>query len=187
VLVGLMAVMVGCGLVAPPWAGAYRLPDTGQNKCYDNVSEIPCPEPGEPFYGQDAQVRGAQPAYHDNGDGTVTDLNTALVWQKSDAQNASSRTWQEAVDYCGALSLGGRKDWRLPTVKELFSLLHLGRTYPAIDIRYFPKCRSDDYYWSSSTRADDPDDAWIVGFGGGIVDYHGKSNDDYVRCVRGGP
>jgi hypothetical protein len=56
--------------------------DTGQEKCYDNSREIICPEPGEAFYGQDAQNQGIQPAYQDNGDGTVTDLNTGLLWQQ---------------------------------------------------------------------------------------------------------
>lgn len=48
---------------------AYTLPDTGQTKCYDNTKEIPCPQPGEAFYGQDGNYQGPQPAYRDNGDG----------------------------------------------------------------------------------------------------------------------
>lgn len=73
---------------------AYTLPDTGQTKCYDNTQEIPCPIAGQPFYGQDGNYQGAQPAYKDNGDGTVTDLNTGLVWQKQD--DGTFRTWDEA-------------------------------------------------------------------------------------------
>jgi len=64
-------------------AGDYHLPDTGIDKCYDNDSEITCPSPGQPFYGQDAQYDGPQPTYRDNGDGTVADLNTGLMWQQS--------------------------------------------------------------------------------------------------------
>ncbi|MFC1893662.1 hypothetical protein ACFLYR_06525 [Chloroflexota bacterium] len=57
----------------------YVVVDTGQDKCYHNAREISCPQPGEAFYGQDAQYQGVQLAYQDNGDGTVTDLNTGLL------------------------------------------------------------------------------------------------------------
>jgi hypothetical protein len=175
-------------LAAPMGAGAYRLPDTGQNKCYDDNGEIPCPQWGEPYYGQDAQYRGAQPSFRDNGDGTVSDLNTGLMWQKEDKQNAdyNTRTWQQAVNYCSALSLADHTDWRLPTVKELSTLVNFGRYDPSIDTKFFPDCLWN-FYWSSSTLADYPDDAWGVLFFDGYVDYGGKSYGSYVRCVRGGP
>jgi len=57
--------------------------DTGQSRCYNNSTEISCPEPGNPFYGQDAQYEGIVPSYRDNGDGTITDLNTGLMWSKA--------------------------------------------------------------------------------------------------------
>ncbi len=60
--------------------------DTGQNNCYDNSSVAACPQPGEAFYGQDASYQGNQPAYQDNDDGTVTDLNTGLMWQQDTGQ-----------------------------------------------------------------------------------------------------
>jgi len=63
--------------------GNYNIVDTGQNSCFDNTQTISCPEPDESFYGQDAQYYGNQPSYQDNGDGTVTDLNTGLMWQQS--------------------------------------------------------------------------------------------------------
>ena len=58
----------------------YCVVGTGQAKCYDNSREIAPPKPGQPFYGQDAQYNGNQPAYKNNKDGTVTDLNTGLMW-----------------------------------------------------------------------------------------------------------
>ena len=61
--------------------------DTGQVKCYNNSREIPCPKPGQPFYGQDAQYEGNVPSYRNNGDGTVTDLNTGLMWSKAVDKN----------------------------------------------------------------------------------------------------
>ena len=165
---------------------AYTLPDTGQTKCYDNSKEIPCPSPGERFYGQDAQYRGAQLSYRDNGDGTVTDLNTGLMWQQGDDQNNQTRTWQQAIAYCEALSLANHSDWRLPTVEELTSLTSIGRINPSIDTQYFPQCRSD-YYWSSSTYVNYPDSAWGVNFHYGYVyAYYKPYNYYYVRCVRGG-
>ena len=64
--------------------------DTGQVRCFDNAREILCPKPGQPFYGQDAQYGGNVPSYRDNGDGTVTDLNTNLMWSKAvDKKKAS--------------------------------------------------------------------------------------------------
>jgi len=67
----------------PACGGAGLLPDTGQSVCYSNSGEITCPSSGASFYGQDAQHDGNQPSYQDNGDGTVTDLNTGLMWQQS--------------------------------------------------------------------------------------------------------
>ena len=58
--------------------GPFTIVDTGQTACFDDSSAIPCPEASETFFGQDAQYVGNQPAYRDNGDGTVTDLNTVL-------------------------------------------------------------------------------------------------------------
>lgn len=170
-------------------AQQYLLPDTGQTKCYDNTQEIPCPQPGQPFYGQDGNYRGPQPAYQDNGNGTVTDLNTGLMWQQGDSQNAGfGFTWQEAVDYCLALELDGHTDWRLPTRRELSYLVDIDTVWPNpyINSTYFPECHSIGY-WSSSTYAEDPDRAWYVYFVNGGLDAENKIGSWYVRCVRGGP
>jgi len=59
----------------------YTIVDTGQIRCYSNNAEIEFPKNGTAFFGQDAQYVGNEPAYEDNGDGTVTDLNTGLMWQ----------------------------------------------------------------------------------------------------------
>ena len=105
----------------------YPIIDTFMTKCYDNNGEIPAPKPGEPFYGQDAQYKCIQPAYKDNGDGTVSDLNTGLMWQKTtDATSDSLEgrvTWYEAEEYAKNLILGGYSDWRVPSIKELISLV----------------------------------------------------------------
>jgi hypothetical protein len=94
--------------------------DTGQNRTYGERGEITCPKKGKDFYGQDAHYKGVQPDYRDNGDGTVTDLNTGLMWQKR--PDFVKRTVAEAERYAESLSLAGHNDWRLPTIKELFSI-----------------------------------------------------------------
>ncbi|NWH05512.1 DUF1566 domain-containing protein [Desulfobacter latus] len=176
--------MLLIGMCCVVHAGDYKLPDTGIEKCYDNGHEIPCPDQGKPFYGQDAQYDGPAPAYQDNGDGTVTDLNTGLMWQQED--DDTRRTWQDAVDYCDALVFAGYSDWHLPTRRELFSIVNLGRYDPAIDTDYFPGCNSS-YYWSGSMYASNSSDAWDVYFNHGYVYHYARTHNFYVRCVRSGP
>lgn len=121
----------------------YKIVDTGQTKCYGNNQEISPPQQGEAFYGQDAQFKGYQPQYQDNGDGTVTDLVTGLMWQKSLPDEKYA--YQECVQYADTCTLAGYTDWRLPTIKELYSLiLFSGKTgmteassIPYLDTDYF--------------------------------------------------
>ena len=160
------------------------LPDTGQTKCYNDTGEIPCPSPSEPFYGQDGNYQGPQPAYQVSADGlVVTDLNTGLMWQQSD--DGITRNWNTAVTYCDGLTLGAYTDCLLPSRQELISLVDYGRLYPSINPAF--GCRWPNlYYWSSSLSALNSDDAWTVGFGGGYASQISKSNLFYVRCVRRG-
>jgi len=98
----------------------FPIVDTGQIRCYDDRTEIQYPESGQPFFGQDAQYYGNQPSYRDNGDGTVTDLNTGLMWQ---ADPGIKMTYVEAVAGASKCQTGGYSDWRLPTIKVLYSLI----------------------------------------------------------------
>jgi len=99
----------------------YPIVSTGQTECFDDDGQvIPPPKPGEPFYGQDAQIPQRKPAYHDNGDGTVTDLNTGLMWTRDPTPK---RTYREAIAGARRCRIGGYNDWRLPTVKEVYSLI----------------------------------------------------------------
>ena len=107
----------------------YPVVDTGQTECYDSRIEIASPEEGEPFYGQDAQYDGIQPAYQDNGDGTVTDMNTGLMWQQNPGDKT---TYAEAVAAADSFSLAGYDDWRLPTIKELYSLILFSGIDPSV-------------------------------------------------------
>ena len=111
----------------------YPIVDTGQNRCYDTEKEIVFPKAGERFFGQDAQYKGNQPSYRDNGDGTITDLVTGLMWQKSpDFKNKT--TFGDAMKGAKKLRLAGFDDWRMPTIKELYSLIDF-RGYSNVTIR----------------------------------------------------
>ncbi|MCP4696464.1 MAG: DUF1566 domain-containing protein, partial [Gammaproteobacteria bacterium] len=150
------------------------------------------------------QAQAAGP-FADNGDGTVTDPSTSLVWQQTD--NGVYRTINEAGAYCANLTLGSYSDWRLPEIGELSTLANYDLYDPAIDTVAFPDMPSSLYrfvfsgyslsysgfaaltYWSGSAALTHPNKAWwIVSFDSGRVDAYHK---DYpkkvpVRCVRGG-
>lgn len=127
---------------ASPRVG-YPIVDTSQAKCYDVSSEIPC---GPSFAGQDAQYAGHAPRYQANGDGTVSDLVTGLMWQQDPG---AKMTYAQALAGADSFNLGGYADWRLPSIKELYSLILFDGTdvsacpgeacsaTPFIDTRYF--------------------------------------------------
>ena len=99
---------------------SYPIVDTGQITCYNNSSVITAPPSGQAFHGQDAQYTGNTPGYADNGDGTVTDTVTGLMWQQDPG---NKMTYDQAVAGESTFSLAGYDDWRLPTIKELYSLI----------------------------------------------------------------
>lgn len=83
---------------------------------------VPCPKPGSPFFGQDAQYQGNAPAFLDNDDGTITGLVTGLTWSRAvDAQKVSL---EQALKIAEKMTLAGYSDWRVPTIKELYSLIN---------------------------------------------------------------
>lgn len=114
------------------------IPDTGQSACYDANIAISCPAAGADFYGQDGNYSSHPPSYVANGDGTVSDALTGLTWQQSPDTNgdgsidASDKlSYSAAQSYCEALNLGNRDDWRLPDIKELYSLIDFRGTDPS--------------------------------------------------------
>jgi len=116
----------------------YPVVDTGEDACYDDRSEIPCPAEGEPYYGQDAQYDRNSASYVLNGDGTVSDLRTGLMWSQSpdlngdgDIDAADKLSLADAKASASKVSLGGYADWRIPTIKELYSLMDFRGTDPA--------------------------------------------------------
>jgi len=133
-----------------PWS-MNKLPDTGQTVKYAHT-------PGE-----DADVTINPMSFTVNGDGTVTDVVTGLMWQQTDG---GEMTWDAAKDYPRELTLAKYHDWRLPTSHELFSILNHGRN-PALDSAVFPRTAAE-YWWSSEALASDANRVWVVNSGGGV-------------------
>jgi len=123
-------------------------------------------------------------AFSDNGDNTITDSRTGLVWQKLN-DSTTARTWESAITYCEGLTLSGQSDWRLPNVKELKTIVDNTKYSPAINTTYFPNTQQNNY-WSSTTEAGyDNYLARYVDFYDGTVFFYSKTGSAYVRCVRG--
>jgi len=96
------------------------IPATGQTNCFDTQKIIRCPNAGQNYYGQDGIYETNPLSYTDNGDGTVTDNNTGLMWTK----NAGDKMqYSEAISLSGNYEFAGYNDWRVPTIKELYSLI----------------------------------------------------------------
>jgi hypothetical protein len=109
--------------------GRGQVVDTGQERCFDSLAEIACPSPGSPFFGQDAQHEGVEPDYTSNGDGTVTDVTTGLMWSRGDSGDGMD--WQDALAWVqekNAEGYLGHDDWRLPNAKELQGLVDYARS-----------------------------------------------------------
>lgn len=122
-------------------SGAYPIVDTNQTICYDDAAGISCPEESGTYYGQDAQYVGNEPAYQDNGDGTVTDLVTGLTWIQDPGDKVS---YAEALQIAEDYEFAGYDDWRMPSIKELYSQMDFsgidnaqGGGEPFIDTDYF--------------------------------------------------
>ena len=131
-------------------------------------------------------ILGAGPLwaeYIDNGNGTVTDTSTDLTWQKDTPENIVN--WEQALAYCEALTLAGKNDWRLPDINELRSLVDYSRYNMSINTTYFPNTLPA-FYWSSSTSASNPFNAWGIFFLDGSGNSANKSSLSVVRAVRVG-
>jgi hypothetical protein len=201
----------GAGLPLDPNAWQ-AFPASGQTTTYttDKNDGIP----GAVDVPDDGNIQaGGALSYVDNGDGTITDLNTGLMWEKKssdgglhDSENryywsgdGSQETiwdWLDDINAEGGSGFAGYSDWRIPNVKEQQSIVDYGRYYnaldPAFDTGCVPGCTvttcsctaaSDE--WSSTTRVDWPDYVWAVDFSRGNVNSSPKGSN-HVRAVRGG-
>lgn len=192
----------------------FALTDTEQITFYDNDgNEISAPSAGEDYYGQDAQFTGLQMSYTNNGDGTITDNNTGLMWQKT--PNYQRMDYYDALDYVNELNTGNYDDWRLPTIKELYSLLYSEGSLGMSSSNSIPYLKTDYFdfeydehllfasqYWSSSiykiqgVQPDGKEGAFGMNFADGHIKaygtgkYFGSSTTVhvpgcFVRAVRG--
>ena len=123
----------------------------------------------------------AAAALVDNGNDTVTDTETELMWQKATAPGIY--TWQQALAYAEGLLLNGHSDWRLPNRNELQTLVDYSRSGRAIDPLLVANTMSSGY-WSSTTYAHLTSYAWRVDFSYGHVYGYGKFSSCFVRAVR---
>jgi hypothetical protein len=186
----------------------YVVVDTGQTHCYSNNGAIDCAGEGNAFFGQDAQYQGTPAAYVDNNDGTITDLNTGLMWQQDPG---SKMTWNDAMAGTDSFTLAGYSDWRMPTIKELYSLMNFdgitgftaASSTPYLNTDYFifeygnetaGERMIDAQFWSSteyvSTTMNGNHTVFGVNFADGRIKGYGTSGGrgemtQFVRYVRG--
>ncbi|MEK7990297.1 MAG: DUF1566 domain-containing protein [Thiotrichaceae bacterium] len=133
----------------------------------------------------------------DNGDGTISDYGTGLMWMKDDS--GQGKDWVNALAYAENLEYVDYDDWRLPNVKELQSIVDYSGVYPAINPHYFNITDQDAYFWSSTSAyfSDTSEEnqkhywAWYVAFGYAVdnqgEDSHGAGAVRYDTKVAGGP
>lgn len=172
VLFGVLAIHIS--------AMASTLPDTGQQKCYDNYNrEIQCPQPGSSFYGQDGNYSGKARKFTDNSNGTITDNATNIIWQKD---LSTGKDWAQANAYCAAKTTGGLS-WRLPTRFEAETLVDLSQQQTINSLF----STSPGYIWTSTTDNSNASNALGVThwYGGGSSFRFSKTNAMNVRCVSG--
>ena len=171
---------------------------TGMSKCYDTSGiERPCSGTGE-----DGEKQAGMPwpdeRFKDNGNQTITDNLTGLLWAKDagtpgppQCNPGGTKSWQAALDHIACLNSNqylGISDWRLPNRKELYSLTDFSTMFPAIQIGH-PFINVYMRYWSSSTLQWATSYAWNVYPGQmGAPAYQSKANnqEDYVWPVSGG-
>ncbi|MFT6046186.1 MAG: hypothetical protein ACI9WC_001891 [Arenicella sp.] len=144
--------------------------------------------------------------FTNNGDGTVTDMQTGLMWARCrqgfqgagcDMESwpaTNTFTWAAAlaldsatsiIFFAGTTGTDPRTDWRLPNIKELQSLVEISCFNPAINNSVFPNT-GNSFFWSASPDADSTDKAWGVSFYFGFVLDSSRNNEQSVRLVRGG-
>jgi Protein of unknown function (DUF1566) len=180
------------------------IPATGQTSCWNGGGTgVSCDGTG-----QDGDTLSGSPlAYADNGDGTITDLNTGLMWEKKSDDGTihdkdTEYTWNDAfaVHVAGLnapAGFAGYNDWRVPNYKELVSILSFETENPAVEPAFDTacgggcevstcSCTAASYYWSSTTRPGVPNNAWAVNFAFGDPTGRTKTLTHHVRAVRGG-
>ncbi len=193
----------------PAYAGCYPVVGTNQAKCWDSAGNIITPGFGAAFYGQDSQFEHKAPAYTKSSGGlTIKDEATGLTWQKTYEKPTFGGMYywaetQTVVDNLNNQSYGGYNDWRVPTIKELYSLWNGSAGWPYINTNYFDIKYTDEQdlshaiFWSSdkytgvlgnvSEGTAGAELAFGVNFGTGHIKAYSiaEGPKHFVRCVRG--
>ncbi len=196
----------------PAYPACYPLVGTSQTKCWDSAGNIITPALGGAFFGQDSQFEHITPVYTKSSDGlTVKDEVTGLTWQKSYEKPTFGGMYywaetQTEVDNLNNQNYGGYNDWRVPTIKELYSLWNASVGWPYINTNYFDIIYTDEQdlshaiFWSSDKYTGvmgnisgapgaEPgaELAFGVNFGTGHIKAYSISSGPkhFVRCVRG--
>ena len=130
-----------------------------------------------------------------NNDGTVTDLQTDLMWMQCSlgqvweggecVGDISTFSWSGALSEAQSYSFIGYDDWYLPNIKQLASIVEQACDSPAVNETIFPNTSSNTY-WSSSPYAYSDGSAWYINFRNSGDGSYDKSNDEHVRLVRAG-
>jgi hypothetical protein len=162
------------------------LPDTGQTACYEaDGAERPCGDPTSPTWGQDGDVVPNAPDLVAGAAGVLEDTLTGLSWEQDAPTAATDR--RGAEQHCAGLTLAGRADWRLPTVRELLSIVDYGATAgqrATIDPRFTGTARA--YYWTADADPSNDTRTVRVSFRyGTTLSQESTVADGYVRCVAG--
>jgi hypothetical protein len=157
-------------MTVPGLSMALTIPDTGQTGSYTAI------------FGEDSDYTISPPSYTNNGNGTITDNVTNLMWQQND--DGEQKTWYQADNYCNSLTLGNKSDWRLPSFKELQNIKHYNYD-PRIHPSYFPSIKPFSAYWSSTNLAGDTTRAWLTPFNTNSDTQISKNGIAHVLCVRG--
>lgn len=113
----------------------------------------------------------------------LSDNKTGLMWQDNSAAKYTKKDWKGAVDFCAELNLAGHDDWRLPTIKELETVL--GTSPRNMDMKKgFKNVGGSGYYWSSSIDESNEEFAWMMNFKRGYEYINYKTYERHIRCVR---
>lgn len=170
ILTGALIFLVSTVSAEPP----ALVPKTGQTYSYATNDD------GD----YQAGVAWPEPRFTDNGDGTVADNMTGLMWTKN-ANLFGTKTWEDAITACEDFDPCLHGDWRLPNARELHSLVDLGNIIPALPSGHpFTNVQSDPY-WSSTSYMDNLNFTWYVFMAHGFLDARHKTLYGYAWCVRG--
>ena len=174
-----------------PESGNQGFPKTGQT--------IIVHYPSGHDLGDDGAIQAGYPAsgtrFVDNGNGTVTDKATGLIWQKTDSaylpvgSYSGSMNWEDTFNYIREMNIrhvSGYSTWRLPNIQELLSLLDFGQFDPNLN-SIFKYCNQSGYHWSSTSRFWGTSDHWAANFVHGVIVFKDGTESHYVKGVLGGP